>query len=65
MCHLQRTVGRVDEILVPEGGKQIATHIAVQPFEFLPSLHPIYRLPSLQPTSSKEVIKPEVSQSDA
>jgi hypothetical protein len=51
----------VEEILVPEGGSRIASHIAIRIFEFEPSLHLIYRLPSLYPTENKRIIEPEVS----
>ena len=57
---LQPMVGSVNEILAPVMLPRIATHIAVQEFEFLDSLHPQHLLPCLRKSENNVVIQAEV-----
>ena len=57
---LQPMVGSVNEILAPVMSPWIATHIAVQEFEFLDSLHPQHLLPCLRKSENNVVIQAEV-----
>ena len=57
---LQPMVGSVNEILAPVTLPWIATHMAVQEFEFLDSLHPQHLLPCLRKSENNIVIQAEV-----
>ena len=56
----QPIIGFANKILVPVTLPRIATHIAVQEFKFLDSLHPQHLLPCLRKSENNIVIQVEV-----